>query len=204
MTLFPESKYTRPHLAAWHPEWWHAPDGDSTEDEVSELIGGIVRGIQPNVVVETGTAFGHTARYIGEALRRNGHGTLYTFDVDETRLAHARALLSDPSLAGGSLLPPNGPVHLLQQSSLDFEPPAPIDFAFFDSLYELRVDEFLFYRGLGALRPGVIVAFHDWTSRIRGQHYDVQGELEERLVAPGLVRLVYLPSPRGLALGQVL
>lgn len=203
MTLFPESKYTRPHAAAWHPEWWHAPDGDSTEDEVSELVGAMVRGMQPEVVVETGTAFGFTTRYIGDALRRNGHGVLYSVDIDEERLAHARALL-----AGGegrpSLLAPDGPVHVLQQSSLEFVPPAPIDFAFFDSLYELRVDEFLFYRDQGALRPGAIVAFHDWTSKIRGQDYDVQGELEERLVRPGLVRLVYLPSPRGLAVGEVL
>lgn len=190
-----EDMHTAPHPVAPHPERWHAPDGDSTECEVSELVGALVRALQPDLVVETGTAYGWTTLRIAEALTANGHGRCVSLDVDDERL-HAAANLLNGHDAGN--------VTLLRQSSLDYTPDEPIGFALFDSLYELRVDEFLRYRDLGALTPGTIVAFHDWTSGLRGHHMDIRAELERRLVAPGLLRAVYLPTPRGLAVGEVL
>lgn len=198
----PESQFTAPHRVAPNPQWWHAPDGDSTECEVSELVGALVRALQPDLVVETGTAFGYTALAIGQALVSNRHGRLVTLETDDDRRDEARKLLRlhTPSL----LAEDDGPITLSELSSLEWDPTdARVDFAFFDSLYELRSAEFRRFRDLGALRAGSIVAFHDWTSRLRGQDFDVRREIEQ-LEAEALLRAIYLPTPRGVALAEVL
>lgn len=87
----PESHFTRPRADCPHPEWWHAADVDSTEIEVSELVAAFVRALQPQVVVETGTAWGQTAELAGRALARNRHGHLWTLEPDRLRADHARA-----------------------------------------------------------------------------------------------------------------
>ena len=191
-----EDRHTAPHHVAPRPELWHAPDSDSTECEGSELVGGLVRALQPDLVVETGTAYGYTTLRIAEALDLNGHGRCVSLEIDENRALHAESLLRGADLTDH--------VEVRRQSSLDYTPDEPIGFALFDSLYELRVDEFLRYRAHGALAPGTVVAFHDWTSGIRGHHMNVRDEIERRLVTPGLLRVVYLPTPRGLAVGEVL
>lgn len=190
-----ERRHTVPHEYCDRPEYWHSADGDSTETEVSELVAGLVRALQPEIVVETGTAFGYTTLLIGEALRENGHGYLYSLEIDPARVEHATAMLdADP-------LPL--PVSIVQTSSLTWIPPGPIGFAFFDSLYELRRLEFERFREIGVLRAGTIVAFHDWTSGLRGHYMDVRTEIE-KLAADGLLRAVFLPTPRGIAIAEVL
>lgn len=190
-----ENTHTAAHAAAPRPELWHAPDGDSTECEVSELVGALVRAVQPDLVVETGTAFGYTTVQIGRALLANGHGRCVSLEVDAGRAAAATRRVDAAGV--GDV------VEIREQSSLEFTPDGPVGFALFDSLYELRVDEFLRYRDLGALLPGTIVAFHDWTSGLRGHYLDVRAEVDTRLVAPGLLQVVYVPTPRGLVIGEV-
>ena len=84
--LLPESRYIGPTEVCPRPERWHSrPDGQSTEIEVSELIGGLVRGLQPDTVVETGSYSGQTTEIILRALDENEHGTLVTCEVDVER-----------------------------------------------------------------------------------------------------------------------
>jgi predicted O-methyltransferase YrrM len=189
-----ESAFTAPHAGCPRPELWNAPDSDSTEVEVSELVGALVRALQPELVVETGTAYGYTAVRIGLALMRNGHGRCVSLETDGARAAHARHRLLETGV-----LP--AVVEVREQSSLDYEPEDKIGFAWFDSLYELRVDEFLRYYALGCLPAGTIVGFHDTTSGLRQHHLDVRAEIDNRLA--NRVTALYLPTPRGVGLCQV-
>lgn len=192
-----EATFTAPHRACRNPEWWHAPDAHSTEVEVTELVAALVRAMQPELVVETGTGLGFTARAIGEALGRNGHGHLISLEVDATR--HAAALERMGSLLANS----GGPANLLLRSSLEWDPAGRnIDFAWFDSLYELRATEFRRFHKLGALPQGTIVGFHDWTSGLRGHYLDMREEIE-RLRTEGLIVPIYIPTPRGVCLAEV-
>lgn len=192
-----EASFTAPHPACRNPEWWHAPDAHSTEVEVTELVAALVRAIQPEFVVETGTGLGFTARAIAEALSHNGHGNLVSLEVDAGR--HATAVERMGSLLRSS----GGPADLVLMSSLEWNPSGRgIDFAWFDSLYELRAREFRHYYGLGALSQGSIVGFHDWTSGLRGHYLDMRDEIEglrkQELLVP-----IYIPTPRGVCLAEV-
>lgn len=195
-----ESEFTAPHRACPHPEYWHAPDNDSSEVEVSELVGALVRAIQPELVIETGTAYGYTAREIARALTRNGHGRLISLDVDADRIAYAEQLL-EAAVTEHSV--ERARFEMRRQSSLDYMPSEPIHFAWFDSLYELRAQEFKRYRASDQLRAGTIVGFHDWTSGLRGHYMDVRKEVEG-LAYEGWLRPIFIPTPRGVVLAEVL
>lgn len=76
----PESRYTPAKPDCPNPGHWHANDAFGTECEVSEGIYGLVRMMQPAIVVETGTYVGQTADAICRALVENGHGRLITIE----------------------------------------------------------------------------------------------------------------------------
>jgi predicted O-methyltransferase YrrM len=186
--LADESAYTRPHPSCLHPERWHAPDGESTEAEVSALVGALVVALQPEFVVETGSAFGYTTEQIGRALASNGHGSCVSLEIDRGRAQLARERCDGL------------PVEVVVGSSLDYVPTREIDLLFSDSDYSIRRAEV--ERFLGWMRRGSIVAVHDTTSAERGHHVDMRREVE-RLQRANLLRCVYLPTPRGLALCSV-
>jgi predicted O-methyltransferase YrrM len=182
-----ESEWTRPHAGCAHPEYWHAHDSDSTEAEVGALIAALVVALQPELVLETGAAFGHTTAQIGRALRRNGHGACVSLELDRGRAAVARARCRGL------------PVEVVVESSLEYEPAGRIDLLFSDSDYATRRPEIERLRPW--LEPGAIVAVHDTTSGERGHHVNMRAEVE-RLERAGILRAVYLPTPRGLAICQ--
>lgn len=185
-----ESRFTPSTEACPHPERWHSTDADSTEIEVSQLIAGLVVGLQPELVVETGSAWGQTTKLIGEALRHNGHGELHSIEPDPERVEHTRNLCT--AKGGGEWLP----VKVHEMKSLDWVPPGPIDFAFFDSLIELRVPEFEGY--LPHMHQGTIVAFHD-TADHHGLWPHIAG-----LERAGKLLPIRLPTPRGLVIAEVI
>lgn len=194
-TRAPESRFIAADERCPHPERWHSTDGDSTEAEVSELIGGLVRALQPDVVVETGAAFGQTTTVIAKALRGNEHGHVYSLETDPARVEYARDALL--------FYDPYEHAEIVEASSLEWEPPAPIDLLFSDSNYETRVPEFLHFRPW--LRAGSIVVFHD-TAPERGAHRipsgnDLRSEIEAQLGA--ILSFVHLPTPRGVTIAGV-
>jgi predicted O-methyltransferase YrrM len=184
MRTGPEDRFTKPRDDCPHPERWTSTDRESTETEVVELVAGFVRALQPDFVLETGTAYGICAAAIGRALARNGQGRLVTLEVDPERVRLARAATR------------RLPVEVLEIGSLDYEPDDWIDFAWFDSLTSLRVPEFR--RFLPRMHAGTIVGFHD-----TGPHFALLGETEA-LVHEGLLRTINLPTPRGVTFGQPL
>jgi len=175
-----EDRFTPARPDCPYPQRWHSADSDSTELEVSHLVAAFVRALQPNLVVETGTAWGQTAELIGQALKANGQGRLITLEPDPARAEHSR------NRCAGL------PVEVLQQSSLDWAPDGPIDFAWFDSLFHLRPEELRHYRLDFSTRA--VVGFHD-----TGPQHPVRNSLDG-LVADGLLEPpLFLPTPRGVA-----
>jgi predicted O-methyltransferase YrrM len=184
-----EARFTGPTVACPHPEWWTSSDDESTEVEVSDLLAGLVRGLQPEFCIETGTAFAQTSQTIGAALKRNGHGRLVSIDIEAVRIKDGRGRCKGL------------PVEFVCGSSLDYSPAETIDFGFFDSNWDTRVPEFL--RFLPSMRPGTVVAFHD-TAENHGSFdggRDLRGEIEFHLSK--YLDLVHFPTPRGITVGVV-
>jgi hypothetical protein len=180
-----ESLYTAPSAFCAQPSFWHAADGDSAEFEVLELIAGFIRALQPDVVIETGSAFGYGAAMIGNALLANGHGRLYSLEVDPARAQVARQRVR------------RLPVDIVNIDSRSWQPPsANIGFAFFDSSLEARPIEFK--RFVPFMLDGAIVAFHD-----TGPQHPVWDSVTS-LERAGALKALQLRTPRGVAICQVL
>jgi hypothetical protein len=175
----PESDFTPPTELCPHPGRWHAHDGIATEVEVLELLAAMVRALQPDLVVETGTHHGWGAHAIGSALRANGHGRLTTLEVDP--VAHAIARVRCAGL----------PVDCVLGDSLAYTPDRPVDLAWFDSETLIRADELTRFRPW--MHARTVVGFHD-TAPHHGWRW--------RLDGLGLV-LLDLPTPRGVTFGRL-
>lgn len=182
-----ELRFTPPSAHCPRPDYWHSTDADSTEIEVSELVAGFVRALQPELVIETGTAWGQTAYEIGVALHINKHGELITLETDPERVMSSKKRCADL------------PVQVLHLSSLHF-PLADNDtigFAWFDSLIHLRALEFEHFHEW--MVPGkTIVGFHD-----TGPQHGLKPEIE-KLVVKGMIAPIFMPTPRGVCFAQVI
>lgn len=176
-----ESEFTAARPDCPHPQRWHASTAGETEHEVTELLAGLVRALQPEHVVETGSLYGSTSQAIGVALLRNGHGRLTAVESDEQwGWTAARR-------CGGL------PVDVHIGSSLAYTPDRSVDLLFSDSGIDVRGAEI---RWLSPhLHPASVIVVHD-----TGPQHPVRGQLDE-LVASGLIRPpLYLPTPRGVAI----
>lgn len=188
LTAQPESRWTQASDLCPHPERWSSTDDDSTEVEVSEMIAGFVQGLQPTLVIETGTAWGQTAELIGEALLRNGQGTLISYDVDDQRVGYSRERCGDLPV-----------VEIRQQSSVVgleelIGEGVKAEVIFLDSLFDLRMVEI--EQAAQLLTPGGIVLIHD-----TAPHHTLWESLQQACLLDGW-RWINLPTPRGLAILQ--
>jgi predicted O-methyltransferase YrrM len=182
-----EERFTRASSFCPRPEYWHSPDSEATEIEVSKFLGSLVRLIQPEFVVETGTYHGHTTAQIGKALRENGHGRVVSIEKDRLAYEEAMNYYYDSS------------VTIIHMNTMDYVPPQDIDFAFFDSWQEGRHEEFKRFYDMGRLKSGSIVAFHD-----SAPHHQVYRLVNEWLIETGFITAIQFHTPRGLLLGQVI
>lgn len=111
----------------------------------------------------------------------NGHGWLHTLEVDADLVQEARDRCLDL------------PVIVHHQSSLEWEPPGVIGFAWFDSLLDLRIREFDRFRPW--LPVGSVVGFHD----VAPHH----GRWTLELIDHPHLRPLFFRTPRGVCLAQV-
>jgi predicted O-methyltransferase YrrM len=74
---------------------YRALDGGSIEEEPAELLAALVHCYKPELVLETGTFQGHSARVLAEACRRNNFGRVITLEADTERASKASAALAD-------------------------------------------------------------------------------------------------------------
>jgi hypothetical protein len=191
----PESRFSNPDWMCPHPEYWSSTDDHSTEIEVSEMLAGLVRGLQPEFIVETGSAWGQTSEAIGKALLQNGHGKVVSLEVDPERVEYSK------NRCAGL------PVECLEMSSMEYVPTEEIQFAFFDSLFPLRVPEFMRYYPY--MKKGCLVAFHDahpghGGGQFANYHMDLISTIKEELDARGFIRSIYLQTPRGIVIAEVM
>lgn len=180
-----ESRWTQPREDCPHPEYWTSTDAQSTELEVTELVGAFVRAIQPELVLETGTCIGQTAEVIGTALVANGHGRLVTCEPEPKLAAFARARCRGL------------PVDIVEEPSLDYiaRLGSRVGFAWLDSLIWLRVPELTALHDLGLLAPGAVIGVHDTGP----QHGTLGADVRS---IPWLTSLS-LRTPRGVTFCQV-
>lgn len=176
-TVLPESTWTAPRPDCPHPQRWHATDDDSTEIEVSALVAAFVTALRPDIVVETGTAWGQTAEAIGKALLgTSGHLTSFEVDPDRVWFSRRRCeglpvdVVESPSLLGISQ------IH------------GPVGFAWLDSLFDLRFAELAALVRVSTDRT--VVGMHD-----TGPHHPLRAKLHQ---ITGWNR-IDLPTPRGVS-----
>lgn len=179
-----ESRYTLPTAACPHPERWHSTDWDSAEMEVTHLVASFVQALRPNIVVETGSAFGQTAEAIGEVLEEAGVGLLHTIEPSPERAEVTRQRCIEL------------PVEVHETTSLEFDPPAGIGFAWLDSLLDLRVPEFRHLYPY--FTAHAFVGFHDTADHQGGLWKEILGLEQEGMLLP-----VRLPTPRGVVIAEV-
>jgi predicted O-methyltransferase YrrM len=182
-----ESRFTQPRSECPRPDFWTSEDVEATENEVIAGVGGLVRLLQPEYVIETGTHRGFMAESIGAALLENGHGELDTIEIDpELHKEAKRRVFKAPN------------VNAVLGDSLEFTPKGPIDFAWLDSgPGDVRAKEFI--RFYPFMHSRTIVGFHDC-----GVHHRTIREACIQLARAGRLIPIFLPTPRGVALCQVL
>lgn len=181
----PESTFTTSRDFCRRPERWHSVDVLATEDEVTELVAAMVRAVQPDYVVETGTYRGHTARAIGMALVNNGHGTLHTVEIDDGFAEEAMVRCAGL------------PVEVTVCDSRCFLPTTRIDLAWFDSGPYIRGEEFRAFYPM--MHSQTIVGFHD-----AGPQHEVMGQVDALVSEGVLARPLLIHSPRGVCFANVI
>lgn len=167
---------------------WHCQDGDSTEIEVSRLIAALVTATQPELVIETGAAWGQTTFMIAEALYLNGHGHLVSLEIDAQRLAYSRWYCHEMICTGV--------MDIVDCSSTEYDPGQRVDFLFSDSDCDLRVPELTHYYKW--MDEKSLAVFHDTAP------YHCRS-LQDKLEAVGdQFRNIRLHTPRGVTIMEVL
>ncbi len=71
----------------------------AVEIEVGEFLYSFVRCLKPKIILETGTAHGYSALHMGQALKDNGFGILYSCDIDPNCIVKSRSRIAQADLA---------------------------------------------------------------------------------------------------------
>jgi predicted O-methyltransferase YrrM len=175
-----------------------------TEVEVSEFIYSLVRVLKPTLMLETGTHKGISSTYIGQAMKDNGKGQLYTCEIFQENINDAQALWRDVGVQQHIIC--------LNRESLKLEFPenTVFDMLFLDSEPQLRFDEFIKFWPM--VKPGGFIMIHDLHPNLghHGQVYYNELDWPYGFFVPKLgsyiksheVQTISLPTPRGCTLFQ--
>jgi predicted O-methyltransferase YrrM len=119
-------------------------DGESSTVNESHFLAALIRVIKPKTCVETGTHNGCTAKAIGDALRKNRSGHLWTYDIISCGAKNSRYVS----------------YKIADSSKVNL--PLDIDFVFVDGCHETKfiVKEFKHLKK--NLSKGALVIFHDY------------------------------------------
>jgi len=170
-----------------HPQRWSMYDGMTAEVEVLEFLRCLVTTIKPELVVETGSFSGISTLWIAEGLKQNGRGKVITCEIDPVIYANAQRRIQASDVASW--------IECRNESSLEMKIEGRIDLFFSDSGRDTREPEIR--RFLPQISPYGIIAVHDASS-----HLKFVRKFMLELESEGLLSVVLLPTPRGLALAQ--
>lgn len=170
-----------PGARTWRPEWlpfWiatdtesrvhpHAPEeradlflahnAGSTEIEVLNWLHATVCLLKPHSILETGAADGLGTLALASACRANGFGTVHSIEIDAALCRAGERLLDRYGVSRHAVFHAEDSRAFLRKTNLTF------DLAWFDSMCELRADEYAVCRERGLLRGPA--AFHDTSPR---------------------------------------
>jgi len=183
--LLPEYHRATPECP--HPERWHMYDSMTAEAEVLEFLRTLVTTVKPNLIVETGSFLGVSTVWMAEGLRQNGFGRIVSCEFDPVVFAKAQEKVAASGLAEW--------IDLRNGSSLELDVPGQIDLFFSDSDLDIREQEVR--RFLPQISANGLILMHD-----AGSHPGTVRNAALRLEEQGLISVVLLPTPRGLAVAQ--
>lgn len=156
-------------------------DASSTEREVGLLLAGLVRALQPEVVVELGGANGATSEMLCKALVSNGHGRLHVVEID-----HANRAKIAPRVSASYC-------SIVAADARTWAPPTGIDLLYVDDgPVNDRIISLAHH--LAHMTPSGIIAVHD-----TGSHWTLGRQLRAAFCDASW-QLIQLPTPRGLTL----
>lgn len=175
------------HAHNRNPKRWTSSTGKGTEHQVITLLAGLVEALQPDYVLETGTWTGDATLAMAQTLAPMPHDPhLYSLEIDAEVAAAARKRLKGL------------PVTVVTIDAAEWTPPNGVvfDFAFFDTDGKASLAQQA-ERYLPWLRRHSVFAVHD-----TGTQWPTQAHLDD-MAHRGLIRLVRLPTPRGVTLCEV-
>lgn len=177
----------RQHAHNRHPERWTSSSERGTEHQVLTLLAGLVGALQPDAVLETGTWQGDATLAMGQVLARMRHDPhLWTVELDPDVATKARERLSGL------------PVTVVTANADKWTPPdVRFDFAFFDTDGKRSLAQQA-ERYLPWMQPHSLFTVHD-----TGTQWPTQAHLDD-MADRGIIRVVRLPTPRGITLCEVL
>lgn len=168
-----------PHCPAERAAEFLSYDGIATEMEVLNWLHATVCLTKPACVLETGAAHGLGTLALAAACRDNGAGRVHALEIDPSSAARARRRLGEAGLAPWATVHGSDSRVWLEQTTLEF------GFGFFDSLTELRVEEFEICLRRGRLRGPAV--FHDtsaWRTLTRtDEPPEIQTDYRRKLAA---------------------
>lgn len=182
-----QEEYTLATPECPNPHLWHMADSQSTELEVLDFLKTLVTTVKPRLIVETGTFLGYGAIALAQGLKSNGFGRVITIEQDPLIYAKARERIK---AAGFVDL-----VESRNESSTETAIDGRIDLLFSDSAIVVREQEIR--RLLPQISPQGLIAIHD-----ANPHFKIVRDLVRRMEQEGLISVVMLPTPRGLAIAQ--
>jgi predicted O-methyltransferase YrrM len=182
-----QPEYHRATPECPNPERWSMYDSMTAEVEVLEFLKCLVTTVKPRIVVETGTFMGISTLWIAEGLKANGFGKVITCEYDPVVFAKAKERIDASGL--------NPWIECRNESSLETKIEGTIDMLFSDSDPPLREQEVR--RFLRQLNPNGLILMHDASS-----HLHTVREAALKMEQEGLISVVLLPTPRGLAIAQ--
>ena len=168
------------------PHRYHIARGGGTELEVGEFLAGLVRLVQPRVVVETCTAGADSSYEMAKAVQKNGHGKFYTIEIGPGRAQAARARLQ-----GLPAVVITGDATRYGWEELGEE----VDLAFIDGGVDRDLE---FDRLYPKLADRALVVWHD-----TGNDLAPAGVVRSLVDEGYLESPIFFDTPRGLALTRV-
>lgn len=190
LNLLPEVRDTK--------GWYHMFDDGGIEAEVGEFLYGIVRILQPEFILETGTYTGISSMYMGQGLRDNQHGHITTLEINDFHKQRAEELWRKIGITVSCEL----------VDSARYEPKEMIDLLFLDSEPNIRWGELVKFYPF--LEEGGYVFIHDvplslCQGNVNPDHPEIKswpfGDLPLEIinwVREDKLRPFHFPNPRGM------
>jgi predicted O-methyltransferase YrrM len=147
-----------PHVPEEKSQLFLAYNAGTTEMEVLNWLHATICLLKPKCVLETGAADGIGTLALASACKSNGFGKVYSVEMDPERCDSLERLLKDNDLREYGQVTQSDSLAFLRSTEVTF------DFAFFDSMCEIRAQEYSICVEREILQ-GVAV-FHD-TSPLR-------------------------------------